>query len=166
MNNNLDEKIKRLNNDSIIDYCPLQKLLIQKKFQEADKLTQNYLCQLAKNYGGAKQRKWLYFTDISLLPSKDLYIIDLLWRSYSDNRFGFSIQRKIWLANNSNWQILWEKIGWTNQGVMKRYPEEFLWHTNAPQGHLPLFNQLRGKQTLNALFEHIAWNQNFHTENE
>lgn len=140
-----------------IDYQPLQELLISQKFQEADKLTQIQLCKLAglKNNG---PRKWLYFTDIAYLPSQDLEIIDQLWYIYSRGKFGFSIQRQIWLNNNRNWEQLWDKIGWKKQGIACRYPNEFIWNINAPQGHLPLFNQLRGVQVLSALFKHMAWN--------
>jgi len=144
-----------------LEYQPLQTLLISQKFQEADKLTQSQLCKLAgltENH-----RQWLYFTDIANLPVQDLEIIDILWRIYSRGKFGFSIQRKIWLSYNGNWEKLWNKIGWKKQGVLCRYPNEFIWHINAPVGHLPLFNQLRGTQVLVALFKHIAWNQKIYS---
>ena len=95
--------------DAKINYQTLQNLLIQNKFQEADKITQQYLCTLA-GLDSTKKRKWLYFTDIPLIPSEDLLIIDLLWRIYSQGKFGFSIQRKIWLANNCKWTKLWHQI--------------------------------------------------------
>lgn len=136
-------------------YQPLQKLLIYKKFQEADKLTQQQLCKLA-GLNINNSRNWLYFTDISLLPIEDLYIIDMLWRIYSRGKFGFSIQKKIWKANHCNWEKLWHTIGWKQSGITCRYPDEFTWNINAPNGHLPLFNQLRGVQVLFALFEHIT----------
>nr|YP_009293917.1 hypothetical protein Ahnf_120 [Ahnfeltia plicata]AOM65605.1 hypothetical protein Ahnf_120 [Ahnfeltia plicata]UAT97173.1 hypothetical protein Ahn.pli.UK.pt_076 [Ahnfeltia plicata]UAT97378.1 hypothetical protein Ahn.pli.Chile.pt_076 [Ahnfeltia plicata] len=141
-----------------IDYEPLQKLLISKQFQKADQLTQRQLCNLA-GLNSDDKRNWLYFTDISILPCEDLNTIDTLWRIYSLGQFGFSIQRKIWLSNNRNWDLLWDKIGWTVKNSACRYPDEFIWDTVAPQGHLPLFNQLRGVQVLSALFEHSVWNQ-------
>lgn len=139
-----------------INYQPLQDLLIKQKFQEADKMTQIYLCKLV-GLQTQKERKWLYFTDIYLLPIDDILIIDLLWRIYSLDKFGFSIQRQIWLSNNRNWDKFWETIGWTKKGNMRRYPIEFTWSIDALKGHLPLFNQLRGIQVLLALFEHDAW---------
>nr|QCI04023.1 hypothetical protein [Antithamnionella ternifolia] len=148
--------IIKLENNLKIDYQPLQDLLITKQFQEADKLTQQYLCELA-GLNKLNTRTWLYFTDISTIPSEDLLYIDILWKTYSQEKFGFSIQRNIWLNNNSNWTIFWQKIGWTIQDIPCRYPNEFIWDTNAPKGHLPLFNQLRGIQVLSALFEHNAW---------
>nr|YP_010952330.1 conserved hypothetical plastid protein [Gloiopeltis furcata]WMP13999.1 conserved hypothetical plastid protein [Gloiopeltis furcata] len=140
-----------------MDYKPLQKLLISKHYRQADRLTQIYLCQLAGLDEDSK-RNWLYFTDIQSLPSEDLATIDMLWRLYSRNKFGFSRQRKIWLSNNCNWEKLWSRIGWKNEGVACRYPDEFMWSIDAPQGHLPLFNQLRGVQVLSALFDHTVWN--------
>nr|YP_010985870.1 hypothetical protein RMF00_pgp149 [Grateloupia asiatica]WOL36788.1 hypothetical protein [Grateloupia asiatica] len=151
-----DQGLIKLDANLKYDYQPLQQILIYQEFQEADKLTQIMLCKLAGLNENSK-RNWLYFTDISLLPSKDLHVIDMLWRIYSRGKFGFSIQRQIWLTNNCNWETLWHKIGWKNQGTPRRYPNEFIWDTSAPKGHLPLFNQLRGVQVLSALFHHIAW---------
>ena len=141
------------------NYQKLQELLTKKKFKEADQLTHKHLCNLA-GLDKKNNRNWLYFTDISYIPSEDLFTIDLLWQIYSQGKFGFSIQRKIWILNNYNWNILWQKIGWVRQGIMCRYPQEFIWNINAPVGHLPLFNQLRGNQVLLSLFEHIVWNTN------
>lgn len=141
-----------------IDYQPLQDLLIRKEFQEADKLTQKYLCLLVEQKT-MQTKKWLYFTDIQFIPQYELLKIDLLWRTYSKGKFGFSIQKNIWMQYNKKWDKLWEKIHWleVKTGAMKRYPKEFNWTIEAPKGHLPLFNQLRGTQTLCYLFKKIDW---------
>lgn len=139
-----------------IHYEPLQKLLMHEKFKEADELTNKYLYELVKQQYPSVKR-WLYFTDIQFLPSEDLFTLDFLWQIYSKGKFGFSIQKQIWIKNNQNWDTLWDKISWTNNGVMNRYPQEFQWTTEAPEGHLPLFNQLRGTQTLSYLFKSITW---------
>nr|QVY57938.1 hypothetical protein [Betaphycus gelatinus] len=139
-----------------VDYQSLQNLLIQQKYQDADRLTQIKLCELV-GLDNKNERDWLYFTDISLISPNDLLIIDLLWRVYSRDKFGFSVQRQIWLSNNRNWEKLWRKIGWKNEGIARRYPYEFIWNLNAPKGHLPLCNQLRGVQVLCALFNHALW---------
>nr|YP_009732474.1 hypothetical protein [Gracilaria textorii]QHS70909.1 hypothetical protein [Gracilaria textorii] len=139
-----------------LNYQPLQDLLINHNFQQADKLTQSYLCSLA-NLDRKYNRNWLYFTDVFSLPTQDLYILDKLWRVYSRNKFGFSIQRKIWLSINCNWEKLWIRIGWNKNGIPLRYPGEFIWNIDAPDGHLPLFNQLRGVQVIAALFNHNVW---------
>nr|YP_009297053.1 hypothetical protein Ceram_120 [Ceramium japonicum]AOM66396.1 hypothetical protein Ceram_120 [Ceramium japonicum] len=154
--------IIKLNNNLTLNYQPLQDLLINQNFQEADKLTQEYLCTLAGlNTNIESTRKWLYFTDIDMIPSEDLLHIDLLWQIYSRGKFGFSIQRKIWMKNSCKWKIFWHNIGWIKNDIPCRYPKEFIWTIDAPQGHLPLFNQLRGKQVLCAIFNHIVWQQTY-----
>lgn len=156
LNKHFDQGLIDLNDNLTYNYQPLQNLLIKQNFQEADKLTQQYLCKLA-GLDHNSNRKWLYFTDIAIIPSADLLNIDLLWQIYSRGKFGFSIQRQIWMNNNRNWKIFWEKIGWTKKEIPCRYPLEFIWTLDAPAGHLPLFNQLRGMQVLSALFNHIIW---------
>lgn len=158
LNNYFTDGLVQFNSQRSIDYQYLQNLLIKHDFQGADSFTHVLLCKLVgldKN----SRRNWLYFTDISLISSDDLQVIDLIWRIYSRDKFGFSKQRQIWLANNCNWEKLWSKIEWKREGVARRYPSEFIWNINAPQGHLPLFNQLRGVQTLSALFNHVMWNK-------
>nr|WGH13757.1 hypothetical protein Ycf53 [Lophurella pseudocorticata] len=163
-NNQIRKKLlKKLPNGVInftkfnqISYQNLQHLLINKKFEEADRLTQQCLCEIVKLKTN-NQKSWLYFTDIQFIPKEDLFILDLLWRIYSKGKFGFSIQKKIWIQNNKKWDKLWERIDWLKKGVMKRYPQEFIWTIDAPEGHLPLFNQLRGTQTLSYLFNNIEW---------
>nr|WMP12170.1 Ycf53 [Laurencia verruciformis] len=146
----------KLKSCSDIDYEPLQKLLINENFKEADQLTNQHLCKLVKTKTNI-EKKWLYFTDIQFLPTEDLFTLDFLWKIYSRGKFGFSVQKQIWIKSNKNWDILWEKISWTSNGSMKRYPQEFQWTIQAPEGHLPLFNQLRGTQTLSYLFKNITW---------
>lgn len=149
----LNEGLSLLQSDSNINYHDLQKLLIEKEFLKADLLTQQKLKELAKLQG----REWLYFTDIKKVPSNDLQIIDKLWRIHSLDKFGFSIQRNLWLSVNKNWKQLWNKIGWEVDNQALRYPNEFIWNINAPKGHLPLFNQLRGVHVLSELFNHKTW---------
>ena len=143
-------------NNLKINYQPLQQLLINQNFKEADKLTQEYLCQLA-GLNINSHRKWLYFTDIESIPIEDLLQIDLLWQIYSQGKFGFSIQRKIWITKKYKWNDFFKSIGWIINDIPCRYPIDFKWTLKAPIGHLPLFNQLRGIQVLSALFKHTAW---------
>jgi len=100
-----------LRSDLNIDYSLLQKLLLNKQFQQADQVTQAKLCELSQVVD-QHSRSWLYFTDISSLPSTDLQTIDKLWQVHSTGLFGVSVQRRIWLANNTNWDKFWNKIGW------------------------------------------------------
>jgi hypothetical protein len=137
------------------DYTELQSLLADQKFQAADRLTTQKLCQLAGP--AAERRQWLYFSEVDSLPIEDLQTINQLWLTYSEGRFGYTVQRQLWLSVNKNWDALWPKIGWREEKKWTRYPQEFTWDLSAPRGHLPLSNQLRGVQVLNALLNHPAW---------
>ncbi len=138
-----------------LDYLPLQQLLAKQEFEAADKLTIQKLCELAGS--AAVQRKWIYFTEIESLSSVDLQAINALWLAHSGGQFGFSVQREIWLSVGKNWDKLWSKIGWKSGNNWTRYPNEFTWSLDAPRGHLPLSNQLRGVRVIAALLEHPAW---------
>lgn len=156
LSQSLHEGIVKLESDHNIDYKPLYRSLASNNFKKANELTQRYLNQLA-GLNKNNKRKWLYFTDIFNLPIKDLKTIDSLWKIYSVGQFGFSIQRKIWLYNNKDWEKFWHAIGWKVNKKSLRYPNEFTWDNTAPTGHLPLFNQIRGVQVLATLFIHPAW---------
>jgi hypothetical protein len=138
-----------------LDYLSLQQLLAKQEFEAADKLTIQKLCELAGS--AAVQRKWIYFTEIESLSSIDLQTINALWLAHSGGRFGFSVQREIWLGVGKNWDKLWSKIGWKSGNNWTRYPNGFTWSLDAPRGHLPLSNQLRGVRVIAALLEHPAW---------
>ena len=152
----LAKGIVELESEHNIDYTPLYKSLASNNFKYANKLTQEYLNTLAQ-IDQEKKRQWLYFTDIFNIPVTDIITIDKLWTIYSLGKFGFSVQRKIWLYSNKDWEKFWHKIGWKINKKNLRYPDEFTWTNNAPDGHLPLFNQLRGVQVLASLFIHPAW---------
>ncbi|MBW4522275.1 MAG: GUN4 domain-containing protein [Scytolyngbya sp. HA4215-MV1] len=140
-----------------VDYAPLQKLLAQRYFQTADQMTLHKLCELAGT--DAVQRRWLYFTEIEPLPNLDLQTINTLWLVYSEGRFGFSVQRDLWLSLGKNWERLWAQIGWKSGNNWTRYPQEFTWDLSAPKGHLPLSNQLRGVRVIDALLNHPVWSE-------
>ncbi|HEY9749159.1 MAG TPA: GUN4 N-terminal ARM-like repeat domain-containing protein [Allocoleopsis sp.] len=138
-----------------IDYGSLQKLLAQQDFEAADRLTLQKLCELAGP--AAVQRKWIYFTEVENLPIPDLQTINTLWLVHSEGKFGFSVQREIWLSVGKDWEKLWPKIGWKSANNWTRYPQEFTWSLSAPRGHLPLSNQLRGVRVMASLMAHPAW---------
>lgn len=144
-----------LQSERAIDYQPLQDLLVRQAFEDADRLTLQKMCELAGD--AAKNRKWLYFSEVSKFPILDLQTIDQLWYIYSEGKFGFSVQRNLWIAVGRDWDRLWQKIGWRNENNWTRYPNEFIWDLTAPKGHLPLSNQLRGVRVIEALMNHPAW---------
>jgi hypothetical protein len=138
-----------------IDYTTLQQLLVKQDFLAADRLTLEKLCELAGPM--AVQRKWLYFSEVENFPITDLQTINTLWFIHSQGKFGFSVQRELWLSSSKNWEKLWPTIGWKTGNNWTRYPREFTWDLSAPRGHLPLSNQLRGVRVIASLLSHPAW---------
>jgi hypothetical protein len=144
-----------LRSDRNVDYQPLQQLMVNQQWLEADKLNNLKLCEIAGETSLA--RKWIYFSEVTGLPKTDLQTINALWLAHSGGRFGYSVQREIWLASGKNWERFWPKLKWKDGFVWTRYPGAFEWNLDSPRGHLPLTNQLRGVQAMNALMNHPAW---------
>jgi hypothetical protein len=151
------EGIVPLKSECGINYNSLQQLLALQDFQAADLITIQKMCEVAGP--AAVQRKWLYFTEAENFPIQDLQTINNLWLVHSEGKFGFSVQREIWLSLAKNWDSFWPKIGWKSGNNWTRYPHEFTWDLSAPRGHLPLSNQLRGVRVMAALLSHPAWKQ-------
>ena len=158
----LQDGIMALKSSANIDYKILEKLLVEQNFQAADSLTREKLCELAGS--DAIARKWLYFTEVDRISATDLHTIDRLWWLYSEGKFGFAVQRKIWLGVGKDFSQLWQKIGWKKDNNWTRYPQEFTWNLSAPSGHLPLSNQLRGVRVITALLSHPVWSENLQSK--
>lgn len=144
-----------LKSDRGVDYLPLQRLLAEQDFLEADKLNNLKLCELAGETSLA--RKWIYFTEVNALPITDLRTINSLWLAHSGGKFGYSVQRELWVSAGKNWDKFWPKINWKDGINWTRYPGQFVWSIEAPKGHLPLSNQLRGVRVMDSLMNHPAW---------
>jgi len=135
-----------------IDYEPLQKSLLEEKFEDADRITSANLRELAGD--SAVERGYVYFSEVDEIDSEDLLTIDRLWFSYSQGKFGFSTQARLLDSLGGNYKKLWPRIGWKNDGAWTRYPKAFTWSLDAPEGHMPLVNQLRGVRLMDAYLNH------------
>ena len=140
--------------DIDINYENLQLMLLEQKFEEADRLTSSYLRKLAGKL--AEKRGYVFYSEVKNMSSKDLQTIDRLWTIYSTGRFGFSIQAKILKSVGNKYELMWPKIGWKKEGLWTRYPGSFRWSLDAPDGHMPLINQLRGVRLMDSILRHPA----------
>jgi hypothetical protein len=137
-----------------LDYGPLQGHLLRQEFEEADRLTSAHLRQLAGP--AAERRGYVYFSEVAAMPGLDLQSLDRLWITYSLGRFGFSVQGRLLRLCENRWESLWPRLGWKLEGQWTRYPNAFTWNLEAPEGHMPLINQLRGVRLMDALLHHPA----------
>jgi len=135
-----------------IDFRPLERHLMLQEFEQADRLTSSALRQLAGS--AAEARGYVYYSEVPTMPGADLASLDRLWLAYSRGRFGFSVQGRLLQACGGRWDQLWPRLGWKKDGVWTRYPGSFSWRLDAPEGHMPLINQLRGVRLMDALLSH------------
>ena len=134
-----------------LDYGPLQQELLEQNFEEADRITSQCLRELAGD--AAVKRGYVYFTEVAPMSGVDLVSLDRLWTVYSQGRFGFTAQSQLLSALDGRYERLWPRIGWKCDGVWTRYPGAFTWSIEAPEGHMPLINQLRGVRLMDSPVE-------------
>lgn len=125
-------------------YGRLQEFLAAGKFQEADTETTEVILSVV-----AKTRDTLTPEDMLKFPCNVLQVVDRLWKNYSQNRFGFSVQLQIYLDVGGNIDALraqdaeflqkfGEQVGWrkNNQWQRDNYPQ-WDFSMNAPLGCFP-----------------------------
>ena len=162
-NNHSNIIITNLELSISIDCSGLRDLLAEQKWEEADILTQNIIYEIVK-----KQQPSLFVRDTDLwdeeddlydisdnlekLPCEDLIIIDNLWVKYSNNHFGFSVQKEILdklggiPEHNkfSRFEEFGRWVGWMSQPnnaglrFFRAHQELYYPSVSAPRGHLPV----------------------------
>ena len=135
-----------------INFDKLQLNLLEQNFEEADRLTSSILRKLAGKV--AEKRGYVFYSEVKNMSGKDLETIDRLWKIYSQGKFGFSIQAKLLKSVGKRYDLLWPRIGWKKDGIWTRYPSAFSWSLDAPDGHMPLVNQLRGVRLMDSILRH------------
>jgi len=124
-----------------IDYTKLEQLLAAGKWKEADKETTQKILEVT-----SQEKGWLQTENIENFFCPDLQAMDRLWVKYSDGRFGFSVQKRIYQSLGGTKEYdgkvmaaFGAAIGWKNKGVAGwlNY-DQLTFNTNAPKAHLPV----------------------------
>ncbi|MFM9265466.1 SUMF1/EgtB/PvdO family nonheme iron enzyme [Tychonema sp. BBK16] len=118
-----------------VNYKNLRDLLAKGEWKKADQETARVMVQIV-----SKKGEWLSESDMTEIPLQDLRIIDQLWVKYSEKRFGFSVQKRIWESVNQDWRAFCDRVGWRTQDRWILY-ENLIWSTSAPEGHHPSFGR-------------------------
>jgi GUN4-like len=138
-----EEEITNSEPESIqcaIDYTRLRNLLAAQNWKQADEETLAVMLKAS----GRQTEGWLDKTSIDNIPDTDLRIIDQLWVESSNGRFGFSVQREIYLEvggqpgkyNSEVWNKFCHRVGWRVKEKSIDY-SGVIFSTTAPVGHLP-----------------------------
>ncbi|MGD1807145.1 GUN4 domain-containing protein [Dapis sp. BLCC M126] len=121
--------------DKKVNYAPLENLLSSNRFEEADRETFRIILSLVER----EKQYWLNLENIENISCKDLDKINQLWIKYSNGKFGFSIQKQIWIELGGKPGIynvviadnFIKEVGWG-----ERY-KDITYKISAPYGHLP-----------------------------
>ena len=120
-----------------VHFSRLKELLIAQNWKEADQETKEIILRVAKQ----EEKGWLQSTDIENFPCTELQTLDQLWLKYSDRRFGFSVQKRIWQEMGGKVDLetesrLGDCLGWRQQESWLSY-SNLDFSKDAPLGHLP-----------------------------
>lgn len=139
-----DERVEASTNELVsergVDYTPLQNLLAAGEWQKADRETETVMIKAS----GRELDGWLSEEDLEMFPCEDLGIIDHLWVKYSNGRFGFSTQKRIWESIEGTnkdedvevWKQFGDRVGWRINDSWIGY-RNLTFSVDAPEGHLP-----------------------------
>ena len=150
-------RVKTSSNFKDVEYGRLECLLKEGAWEEANEETAH---QMLKAMG---RDNWWSIELMAKFPSTHLKTIDNLWVNYSQGKFGFSIQKRIYIEcggvpNGRTpapkvWQEFSERIGWKFGDIELHY-NDVTFDLSEPQGHLPIIGGSIWKE-----FRH--WGQRF-----
>ncbi|GGA45056.1 GUN4 domain-containing protein [Okeania sp. KiyG1] len=128
--------------DKNINYTKLRDFLANGEWKEADMETARCMLKVS----GQEEQGYLDIEDVENFPCTDLRTIDQLWVKYSNGKFGFSVQKKIYQSlggtgeyNREVWEKFGEKVGWRKEDRWLSY-NELTWTRDISShytGHIP-----------------------------
>jgi predicted NACHT family NTPase len=129
-------------------YQQLETFLKNSQWKEADKETDRLMLQIV----GKEADQWLNEEDIQNFPCEDLRAIDKLWVDYSKGKFGFSVQKKVWMAcggvageyDYEVYKKFADQVGWRRSGNWLGYDElTFSVGKGSKHAHLPYLEKAK-----------------------
>ena len=132
-----------LKSEKGVDYTRLRDLLKAGQWKEADQETYKRMLEAT----GRTKEGWFRSEDLLNFPCPDLKTIDRLWVQASQGRYGFSVQRSIYvkcggkLDGNYPGYTIWikfgEEVGWRVNNSWVSYGD-LDWGSTGVPGHLPV----------------------------
>lgn len=142
-----------------IDYSGLRDLVKAGEWQKADLETGRLLLTVSKQ----EALGYLLSADVNKFPCEDLQIINSLWFTYSQGRFGFSAQKQVYqsLVKGDKYDEILslafgDRVGWRVKSQWLNY-KELTFSTDAPPGHLPFCLPCGKTQGTSCIKDCIIW---------
>lgn len=111
-----------LHSDKGVDYSKLRDFLKASYWKAADHETYLRMLEVV----GRKEGDWIRDSELLNFPCADLLTMDRLWVKYSQGRFGFSVQKQIYVecgakldgnySGKKIWRRFGDKVGWRVDG--------------------------------------------------
>jgi uncharacterized caspase-like protein len=135
-----------------VDYTRLTELLTAKQWKDADQETHDVMLKISYQEAGGHSQSGEGLLDTGSLgnfPCEALAKIDQLWVKASNGKFGFSVQKKIYVDDcggkpddpdhfdENPWYCLADKVGWRVNGAWLE-DSQVTYDATAPIGHLPI----------------------------
>jgi predicted NACHT family NTPase len=122
-------------------YQQLENYLINAQWKEADGETARVMLQIV----GKEADQWLSAEDIQNFPCEDLRTLDKLWVDYSNGKFGFSVQKKVWMDcggipgeyDYDVYKKFADQVGWRGSEYWLSYDELIFLLEGSKHAHLP-----------------------------
>lgn len=149
-----------LSSEVDVDYSSLRDLLKAQRWGEADLATLGMMLAAVDRKEG-----WLDEDSIRYFPCTDLQTISRLWAKYSNGRFGFAVQKSIYLNcggkpdyrhDDSVWEKFANYVGWRTKKSWLHY-EDLNFSNEAPFGHFPVLAHLTVWYAVESGDEAIGW---------
>lgn len=125
-----------------VNYSTLENQLERSTWKEANDTTVKLMLQSL----GREDEGWFSKENLELLPCENLKKIDHLWQKYSNNKFGFSVQKALFtetivkhgVRDNNIFDKFAETVGWKKAKLFPRNYNEIKYNLNSQKGHLPV----------------------------
>jgi GUN4-like/NACHT domain len=139
----LKAELERLLKQDIQDlkYTKLTAFLDAEDWRSADEETYRVMIKAV----GKEEGQGFSQQDLEAFPCEDLVTIDRLWMAASNNRFGFSVQKKIWkkfgspMSYDDNYKKFVTEVGWREGADLINYNDLQFSLLGSPEGGLPMF---------------------------
>jgi energy-coupling factor transporter ATP-binding protein EcfA2 len=125
-------------------YHALADLLATGEWRKADQETYRLMITTV----GKKEGQWFDREDLESFPCEDLLTLDRLWVQYSNGKFGFSVQKKIYVECGATldgkypgdeiWDKFGDRVGWRKDDKWLSSTDLKYDPRNSPIGELPV----------------------------
>ncbi|PSN13460.1 hypothetical protein C7293_15885 [filamentous cyanobacterium CCT1] len=132
-----------LSSEKGVDYRKLRNLLKAGQWRESDLETARRMLEAM----GRKEDDWIRAEELLIFPCKDLKTIDALWVKYSDGKWGFTVQRRIYVECGAKldgkypgdkvWHEYCRRMGWQKGNSYVSYSDLTFDPKNSLPGELP-----------------------------